>query len=255
MAWAAKTGLNWPRLLHGLNISSSSDGVDVEIEKDGRTRSFHMTPSVSIGAWFSDSIPAGWVDARPQNIRVPVSHQHEDSHYWFTVLPEQRAIYFQFNLVINDGEPLDKFAARLSTALNRQGIDRVVIDLRNNTGGDNTLLQPLLVALIRAPQNRRGGMFAIIGPTTFSAAQNFVNRLESYSDVILLANQRGRTSTFMVIRQPLHCRTAASLPQRPSFGGRTKIRVMGERPRSRRWRLNQASMTMCQASTRHWNTP
>src|ERR1035441_8170780 len=143
-----------------------------------------MKASVPIGEWHINALPAGWVDARPPPAPVPLSRQHEDKHYWFTGLPEYHAIYFQFNLVINDDqEPLATFAGRLAQALKQPNIQRLVIDLRNNTGGDNTLLRPLLVALIGSSVNRRGGIYAIVGPTTFSAAQNFVNRLEKYNEV------------------------------------------------------------------------
>jgi hypothetical protein len=185
LAWSAKTLLNWPRLLHGLGLSDSRDSADFVIEKNGQTRTFRMKASVSIGEWYLNSVPAGWVNARPPSVPVPLSRQHEDKFYWFTYLPEHHTVYFQFNLVINgEGETLADFAGRLATALEQPDVQRLVIDLRNNTGGDNTLLRPLLVALIRSKVNRSGGMFAIVGPTTFSAAQNFVNRLENTTEVI-----------------------------------------------------------------------
>lgn len=58
--------------------------------------------------------------------------------------------------------------------------------MRNNTGGDNTLIRNLLVVLIRSKQNHRGGMYVITGPTTFSAAQNFINRLGNYADIVVV---------------------------------------------------------------------
>jgi hypothetical protein len=196
VAWSAKTNLNWPRLLHGLGLSSSSDGADFVIVKNGESRTFHMKSSISLGKWYSNGIPPGWVEARSKSVPVPVSQQHESSPYWFASIPESHAIYFQFNLVVNDQESLADFSKRLASALSEPGVDRLVIDLRNNTGGDNTLLRPLLLTLIRSPQNRRGGIFAITGPTTFSAAQNFVNRLESYTDVIFVGEPTGQNVNF-----------------------------------------------------------
>src|SRR5258708_16910972 len=140
-----------------------------------------MKASVPIGEWYLNSVPAGWVDARPESVAVPLAREHEDKHYWFTYLPEHRVVYFQFNLVINgEGETLADFAGRLATALEQPDVQRLVIDLRNNTGGDNTLLRPLLVALIRSRVNLRGGIFAIVRPTTFSAAQHLVNRSDDH---------------------------------------------------------------------------
>lgn len=197
IAWSAKTSLNCPRILHGLGLSQSPDITEFVIEKNGQSRTFAMAASVPIGEWYLNSLPSGWVDARPQFVPVPLSRQHEGTHYWFIYLPEYRAVYFQFNLVIDDeGETLAEFAGRLATVLEQPGVQRLVIDLRNNTGGDNTLLRPLLVALIRSKINHRGGIFAIIGPTTFSAAQNFVNRLDNYAEVIYVGEPTAENLNF-----------------------------------------------------------
>jgi tetratricopeptide (TPR) repeat protein len=90
-----------------------------------------------------------------------------------------------------DGETLEQFASRLASAINQDDVDRLVIDLRHNTGGNNTLLRPLLVTLISSKLNHRGGIYCIIGRRTFSAAQNFVNRLESYTNVIFIGEPTG----------------------------------------------------------------
>jgi hypothetical protein len=197
LAWSAKTSLNCPRLLYGLGLTDSRESAEFTIEKNGQSHSFTMKASVPIGEWYLNSAPTGWVDARPESVPVPLARQHEDKHYWFTYLPEYRAVYFQFNLVLNgDGETLADFAGRLTTALEQPDVERLVIDLRNNTGGDNTLLRPLLVALISSKVNRRGGIFAITGPTTFSAAQNFVNRLESYTEAIYVGEPTAENVNF-----------------------------------------------------------
>ncbi|HEX5234243.1 MAG TPA: hypothetical protein VFW25_02825 [Silvibacterium sp.] len=186
-AWGAKTTLNCPRLLHGLGLSSSGDAADFVIEKNGSQRTFHMKASAPMGPWFLNSIPSDWVDARPSTASVPLSRQHEDMPYWFTALPDQHTVYFQFNLILPIGnEGLDAFSKRLATALQAPEIDRLVIDLRNNTGGDNTLIRNLLVTLIRSKQNHRGGIYVLTGPATFSATQNFLNRLGNYADIVVI---------------------------------------------------------------------
>jgi hypothetical protein len=197
LAWSAKTSLDCPRLLYGLGLTQSRDSAEFTIEKNGQSRIFTLKAGVPIGEWYLNSVPPDWVDARPESAPVPLAQQHEDKHYWFTYLPDQHAVYFQFNLVINqNGEPLADFAGRLATALEQPSVERLVIDLRNNTGGDNTLLRPLLVALIRSKVNRRGGIFAITGPTTFSAAQNFVNRLENYTEAIYVGEPTAENVNF-----------------------------------------------------------
>jgi hypothetical protein len=187
LAWAAKIYLTNTRVLHGLGLSNSGDAAEFLIEKKGQRKTFVMRAEEIKYPWWFDATPEGWVDARPSSAAVPLAYQHASEPYWFTPLPERRAIYFQFNAVMDgDGETLAEFSARLGASIERPDVDRLVIDLRNNSGGDNTRLRPLLVTLIRSKVNHRGGIYAIIGPTTYSAAQNFVNRLGNYAEPIFV---------------------------------------------------------------------
>jgi hypothetical protein len=124
--------------LYGLGLSESPENAEFETEKNGQIRTFKTRAPVPIGEWYVNSLPAGWVDARPQSVPLPLSRQHEGKHYWFTYLPEHHAIYFQFNLLINDGgETLAAFAGRLATALEQPEVRRLVIDLRNRRQADD----------------------------------------------------------------------------------------------------------------------
>jgi len=192
VAWAARIYLNYPMVLHGLDLTASSQAAEFVIEKQGQQKTFTMRASVPIGWWHQFNPPSDWVDARPASVPTPLWIQHANEPYWLTYLPEHRAVYFQFNAVMNaEGEPLEEFASRLAGAINQDNVKRLVIDLRHNPGGNNTLLRPLLVTLISSRLNHRGGMYCIIGPRTFSAAQNFVDRLESYTDVIFVGEPTG----------------------------------------------------------------
>jgi hypothetical protein len=68
---------------------------------------------------------------------------------------------------------------------------RVIIDLRRNGGGDNTLCEPLRRGLARLPCNQPGGLYVLIGPQTFSAAQNFASRLERETAVRFVGGPTG----------------------------------------------------------------
>ncbi len=190
--WGACLYLNYPMVLHGLGLAASNQAADFVIEKQGRRQTVTMRASVPAGQWYLFNPPSDWVDARPASVPAPLWIQHANQPYWFTYLPEHQAVYFQFNGVMNaNDESLEQFASRLAPAINQNNVDRLVIDMRNNPGGNNTLLRPLLVTLISSKLNHRGGMYCITSPRTFSAAQNFVNRLESYTDVIFVGEPTG----------------------------------------------------------------
>jgi C-terminal processing protease CtpA/Prc len=81
------------------------------------------------------------------------------------------------------------------------GSDRLVVDLRFNNGGDNSLDDEFIQRLVRAPTiNRAGHIYIIVGRKTFSAAVNLAAELERHTPAILVgeptaapANHYGET--------------------------------------------------------------
>ena len=71
-------------------------------------------------------------------------------------------------------------------------MDRLVLDLRLNRGGNGELNRPILVGLIQARKvNQRGRLFTIIGRGTWSAAQFLVNELARYTETIFVGEPTG----------------------------------------------------------------
>jgi C-terminal processing protease CtpA/Prc len=71
------------------------------------------------------------------------------------------------------------------------GVDRVVLDLRNNGGGDNTTLGPIDFGLREPVVDRPGRLFVIVGRITFSAAANFATDLEQETGAIFAGEAMG----------------------------------------------------------------
>ena len=68
----------------------------------------------------------------------------------------------------------------------------MVLDLRLNGGGDNTLILPIVHGIIKRDAiNRKGHFFVIIGRQTQSAAQNLVNMLERHTEAIFVGEPTG----------------------------------------------------------------
>jgi hypothetical protein len=95
------------------------------------------------------------------------------ANYWYERLADRRALYIQYNRCQDDAaDPFAAFTTRLlaDADAHRQEIDRVVIDLRLNAGGDSRVIEPLLTGLRkRRHLGGRGRLFALIGPQTFSS--------------------------------------------------------------------------------------
>ncbi len=185
-AWQPQVLLTDPMVLHGLGLSGSADEVTYSLEKDGRRFDVTLKPSVNGVDLFLFGAPADWVDAQKAPGPQPIAHPWIEP-LELAYVPAAKAIYVQFNEVARPkGETVTAFVQRLETMMQTVDADRLVIDVRHNSGGDNTLLRPLLISVIRSKFNRRGGLFVLIGPTTFSAAENFTNRIESYTEAIFV---------------------------------------------------------------------
>lgn len=125
--------------------------------------------------------------------------RHVDRNYWFDRLPQADAIYWQFNQVRNmdDGPSIARFADTLRVALETTEVRTLIVDVRHNNGGNNGLLDPLLRALVWWEQDASGRrIFVITGRNTFSAAQNFITRLERLTDAIFVGEPSSSRPNF-----------------------------------------------------------
>lgn len=106
-------------------------------------------------------------------IPTPLFRSRPDSFYWFERLQDRRALYVQYNRCADDpARPFATFAAEFlaDADAHAAAIDRTIVDLRLNSGGDSRIIQPLVKGLRdRRPLRARGRLFALVGPGTFSS--------------------------------------------------------------------------------------
>lgn len=130
---------------------------------------------------------------------VPLWLQHVERNYWFTEVPEARAVYWQMNQVWGErGYPIPVLADSLWRTLKRVEAQALIVDLRLNNGGNAFLTNPLLEvvsAFARSDTSKR--VFVITGRGTFSAAQIFLTRLERFTNVILVGEPSSSSPNFV----------------------------------------------------------
>ena len=132
-----------------------------------------------------------WVDARTDS--TPSYLRDPTDNFWFEYLEDTRTVYFQYNEVYDkEDESIPEFADRLFGFIEENPVDKLVIDLRFNPGGDNSLNQPFLHGLIRCSKVQRiGQLYTIIGRGTFSAAMMFAVDLERHTNTIFVGEPTG----------------------------------------------------------------
>jgi hypothetical protein len=169
-------------LLNYLGAASSVESVSLLLED-----SLHKTFTVSFKPVVMDA-NINWFSARDTKEAPPLYLSNPNKNYWFTYIDSMQIIYFQFN-VVQDMEDIsfEKFVDSMFTKINSLPVNKMVIDIRNNNGGDNTLNKYLIHALIRSDKiNQKGKLFVIIGRLTFSAAVNLTADLESNTNAIFV---------------------------------------------------------------------
>jgi hypothetical protein len=193
--------LAMPEVLHALGLSASADSAQFEVESGGSRRSVWLRADQLVAPRPGDTDNSwrprkGWVDARdaataptPLWLREPP----DTVLWWFTQVPGQRAGYVQINQIRDgDSATLEQFSDCLTTFIDTARIDRLVIDLRLNRGGNGELRLPLVRSLLRTPKiNTDGKLFVLMGRATFSAAQFLLDDLQKYSMALFVGEPSG----------------------------------------------------------------
>lgn len=98
---------------------------------------------------------------------------------WWQVLPDTRTLYVQYNRVEHQTVgALDELGA----ALGDPAIERVVLDIRHNYGGELSALDAIEGLFEQVAADLPGQLFVITGRNTFSAGSLLVARLDANTD-------------------------------------------------------------------------
>ena len=194
--WAQRF-LAMPELLHALRITTSPAEVPLTVsgEHGERTvvlRTFDPVVPLEGHAVKDFDRREGWIDLRDLGGRPdPPWIRGASTPYHVERIGE--LLYVQVNQVGDTGtETFAGFAERLRSEIAATKPAKVALDVRLNQGGDGTLIPPLIRALIQSEEiDRKGRLFAIIGPGTWSAAQMLVDALEKYTNVTFVGEPTG----------------------------------------------------------------
>ena len=119
----------------------------------------------------------------------PLFRQKPDDDFWYTYLPDSRTVYCSFR----GYKDLGKQSKGLFDLIKQQNPDKLVIDMRLNGGGDyNVGLKHLVHPIRDLPDtNRKGHLFVLVGPSTFSAAMSNSAHFRYQTNAILVGQQIG----------------------------------------------------------------
>ena len=150
----------------------SGDGdVALEIDDGSRTRTVSVAPVPAP----SSRHGRGWLPytGLPPRDGLRATEQRDET-IWVERLPEG-AIYIRYPAVFDIPQAaIDEIDAMAAAYPD----ERIIVDLRQNPGGDNHNYVNLLSHLIGPEIDRPGRLFVLTDRVTFSAAANFTTEIE-----------------------------------------------------------------------------
>ncbi|MGH3024445.1 MAG: hypothetical protein ACRDNI_12370 [Gaiellaceae bacterium] len=172
-------------VLHGLGLTADAGPAELTlVMPDGAPRTATLAPvsaseyAASYPDLFNPLVPQG-LPTRPE----PPYLSHRLRTRWLDTLEGGGTVYAAYNVTLGSTE---SFARRLEHAASRPEVERVVLDLRHNPGGDTTTYAPLLDVL-----GTLDSVTVLVGRTTFSAAANLLAELEQRADLVLVGEPSG----------------------------------------------------------------
>jgi len=176
--------MNWifhsPEALHAIGVARHPDRLELQLKlPNGRavTRTVDAYPAAEMppgqvpGRYW---IPALWHGEREKAWRTAVDPSHaplylQEPDAWFRMidLPDLEALYVQFRSNFDEGdEKIAPFVAAVSKRLKSSPPKNLILDLRFDTGGDNTQNRDLMREIA---QRVPGRIYLLVGNYTFSA--------------------------------------------------------------------------------------
>lgn len=150
----------YSEILHAFKIISDLNAATWTFEDAEGTRF-----SLDIQTVSADEKP-DWVSASSE---LPLYRQRPDNQFWFTYLPEAQTIYVNFR---GYSDAFEQHADELLASIKENSPRRLVIDVRQNRGGDFTKVRKRLMPGLKQNSSLRkpGALFIITGRATQSAA-------------------------------------------------------------------------------------
>ena len=124
--------------------------------------------------------PMAWRDPTPMLsaidvLSLPVGPARKDPNrnYQYEIIPDSKTLYIRYNRCADDpAQPFADFVKEIFARVDAdpKSVDRVVVDLRTNGGGNSAILAPLVAGLkSRKALSAKGRLFVLTGPGTFSS--------------------------------------------------------------------------------------
>lgn len=194
--------LRFPKLLKVAGITKETEQLRIQYEKNGVTKEITLSvDKAELLAFQMTGLEArsGWTDAN-KNAKNPLPYWRQKGGAFRNMiyLPESKICYIRHSVTLNEQqETIKKFFTEAYDFIEKNDVEKLVLDVRMNGGGNNTLNKPIITGIIGLKKiNQKGKFFCITGRRTFSACQNLVNELEKFTEVTFVGEPTAENVNF-----------------------------------------------------------
>lgn len=188
-----------PEFLKSQGISSNSLQVPITWIKNGKEETTVFTVGDNNIDYYSTGLESqlGWTVAQKKG-NTPLWQKEASLYRYMEYLPKTKTLYIRHSITGDDGDKtIEAFFNSMVDFIDKNEVEKLVLDVRTNEGGDNYLNKPIITSIIKSRKiNQTGKFFCIIGRKTFSAAQNLVNELEKNTEVIFVGEPTSENVNF-----------------------------------------------------------
>jgi hypothetical protein len=177
-------------VLDGLGIADGIGPLTFTFERENGERFETVLTPLTVAEYaaeFADPLHGHYPAALPHRSR-PLYLAESGRELFVRKLAGGRVLYVGYNTAL---VPTSGVAQRIQRLARSPRVERVVVDVRLNGGGNNLTTNPLLAALASKQVNRRGRLFLLIGRATFSAAGNFAADVDRFTRATLVGEPTG----------------------------------------------------------------
>ncbi|MBW9155988.1 MULTISPECIES: S41 family peptidase [Clostridium] len=157
-------------LLYDLGLVNDIDSLELTFEDKNKKERTLEIKSMPLGEW--KELYNLINNDLMYSTNLPLYRRNSHKNYWFEYIDASSIVYFKYN-ACKDMPPKDvvTFCSELINFIEAHVVEKLIIDLRNNFGGNSSLLNPFIEYIINCDKiNKTGNLFIIIGRETFSSA-------------------------------------------------------------------------------------
>jgi hypothetical protein len=176
----AEHALVFPEVLHGLGYARDTTLLMLGVVRPNGLRTHVEARAVPLGDYSPAARPGG----------EPTYRQRPGEKYWFTLLSDG-LLFIKYNQC-RDGAAFRAMSDSIARTLDTSRVTHIIIDLRDNGGGDDAVIRPLVAVLEAHPaliHARR--VFAIIGRSTASSGLSAAHALRDRVSATLVGEPSG----------------------------------------------------------------